>query len=383
MLDFLLNILIVIVILGVLVFVHELGHLLAAKLIKAKVFEFAIGFGPKLFSFYIGETEYSVRLLPLGGYVNILGESHEEELENLEPERSLRNKSGLQKIFVMIAGVTINFILAIIIYFFLILSSDFKVPISYELKDFHPLGGSIIKEIRGDLEYDKLQEDYPAKKAGIPEKGIIRSFNGNVLDSLELRKSIAENKGKEIVLNVCSDTGDNCKDYNITVNEDGKIGMMIIDNVILYIDYSENKLLSGFNHSINYIRIVGIKLSEMFGNAKQTGDYSEVVGGVSGPIGLYLIVDQLKEYGALVLVEITASLSLTLVIMNILPIPALDGGRILLVVIEMIIRKPLNKKIEALIINISFILLMILMFSVIIKDIVFFNDIKELINGIK
>ena len=215
------------------------------------------------------------------------------------------------------------------------------------------------------------------------DKGIIKSIDGEDVDSLEFRNIISEKKGKEIVLNACDESGNSCKDYNIKVGDDGKIGIYITDNVLFYMDYSENKLFSGVTHSINYIRIVGMKLSDVFGNAKYTGDYSEVVGGVSGPVGLYLIVDQLKEYGVVLLVEITASLSLTLVIMNLLPIPALDGGRILLVIIEMIIRKPLNKKIEALVINISFILLMILMFSIIIKDIVFFNDIKELIESMK
>lgn len=383
MLNSILNIVIVIIILGILVLVHELGHLLAAKLIKAKVFEFAIGFGPKLFSFFIGETEYSIRLLPLGGYVNILGESHDEELDKLDPERSLRNKSGIQRIFVMIAGVLMNFVLANLIYLFLIFYSDFRIPVSYELLDFKPLGGLIQKEIVGDIKYSNLQNDYPAKKAGLPESGVIRSINGDLVDSLELRNIISNSKGENIILNVCNDKGDFCKDYSIEVNDQGKIGIGLFDNVIIYIDYSKNKLLSGFNHSINYVRIVGIKLSEMFNNAQISGDYSEVVNGVSGPIGLYLIVDQLKEYGLLVLLEITASLSLTLVIMNVLPVPALDGGRIFLVIIEMIIRRPLNKKIEALVINISFILLMILMFFVVIKDILFFKEIKELIESIK
>ena len=383
MLDIILNISIVILILSVLVFVHELGHLIAAKLINAKVFEFAIGFGPKLFSKYFGETEYSIRALPLGGYVNILGETHDEELESKDPKRSLRNKSGIQKIFVMIAGVTMNFILAVIIYFFLLLSVDFKMPISSELKDFSPLGAKITKEVVGEFKYTSLIDDLPAKRSGMLDKGIIKSIDGEDVDSLEFRNIISEKKGKEIVLNACDESGNSCKDYNIKVGDDGKIGIYITDNVLFYMDYSENKLFSGVTHSINYIRIVGMKLSDVFGNAKYTGDYSEVVGGVSGPVGLYLIVDQLKEYGVVLLVEITASLSLTLVITNLLPIPALDGGRILLVIIEMIIRKPLNKKIEALVINISFILLMILMFSIIIKDIVFFNDIKELIESMK
>ena len=108
--SFIINILLFILVVSILTFVHELGHFLAAKAVGAKVFEFAIGFGPKLISKKIGETEYSIRLLPLGGYVKILGDGDpgEEKIKKGDAKRDLSKKPKWQQIIVMAAGVTMN-----------------------------------------------------------------------------------------------------------------------------------------------------------------------------------------------------------------------------------------------------------------------------------
>src|SRR5690606_34723197 len=117
------------------------------------------------------------------------------------------------------------------------------------------------------------------------------------------------------------------------------------------------------------VQLIGDRFSEMFSIAKRTGDYSEITTSVSGPVGMYVIIDYLKSYGWPVILGLVADFSLTLAVFNALPIPALDGGRVFLIIVEAIIRRPLNDKLKAVVINVSFLLLLVLMVAIIFKDI--------------
>jgi regulator of sigma E protease len=124
---------------------------------------------------------------------------------------------------------------------------------------------------------------------------------------------------------------------------------------------------------------MGYVLSGMFSTAQETGDYQEVaVNSFSSPIALYFVIDSFKEYGPIAIIRLIGEFSFSLAIINILPIPALDGGRILLLIIEFIRRKPMNRKVENAIIAISFYALMLLMLAVVLKDIIFINVIKDM-----
>lgn len=361
--------------LGILVFIHELGHYIAARLVNAKVEEFAIGLGWKLWGKKIGETEYRLNLLPLGGYVKILGESEKEKADD---PRDLRNKTPLQRIFVMVAGVVMNFVLASIIYYVLFMFIGFKFYLPDNLSNFKPYLGTVTTEKFEDkVQYNGLSEGLGAKKSGMPDKGEIKSINGKVLVySYEIPQIVQANKGRTIKVEVCNEE---CKTYDVEVNADGKMGVSVVPNYMYMMNYEQNKLTAGPAHGVNMIRLMMTTLGDIFSRAKTTGNYSEAVNTVSGPVGIYLAIDTVKGYGITSVIGLMADLSLVLAFMNILPIPALDGGRILLTLPELITRKPLNAKLEAILINVSFALLLILMFAIIIKDFVFLEEIKKLL----
>ncbi len=378
MLNTLINIILVIGILGVLIFIHELGHFIAARLCKVRVDEFAIGLGPKLFSFRRGETEYRLNILPIGGYVKILGEGDEVVgKKDTKDPRNLKNKSKAAQIFVMLAGITMNLFLAASIYFYFISSTNYRWALQPDFVDFNPWFGETVVEKKGELLYTGLVEDMNAQRAGLPKEGEIISFNGEAVSySYEFIDLLSENAGKDIALEICNDE---CSTHNVEVSDVGTIGIYLPHNYEVYISYEKTGVFSGLAHSANIVQLIGERFSEMFSSAKRTGDYSEITTSVSGPVGMYVIIDYLKSYGWPVLLGLTADFSLTLAVFNALPIPALDGGRVFLILVEAIIRKPLNEKLKAVIINVSFLMLLALMIAIIFKDIFTIDQLRSLL----
>ncbi len=377
--SFIINILLFILVIGILTFVHELGHFLAAKAVGAKVFEFALGFGPKLISKKIGETEYSIRLLPLGGYVKILGDGDpgEEKIKKGDEKRDLSKKPKWQQIIVMVAGVTMNILLGIIIFYIVLFSNDWELVLNNEFADFKPIGATVSRVRDGDVEYSELIEDGQAKKAGMPESGILRSINGKEIEySDDVSKILANKKNESVVLNVCQE--DVCTEYTVTTSEDGKIGVLLPANFYMSLSYKDNKVFSGFAHVLNNFKLIFSKMRDMVSQARKTGDYSELSNSVSGPVGIYFVIDYFKKFGVVPFLGMIADLSMSLALINILPIPALDGGRIMILLIEWIVGKELDEKVESRIINISFIFLIILILFIIIKDIVNIDSIRNI-----
>ncbi|HPR91793.1 MAG TPA: RIP metalloprotease, partial [Candidatus Dojkabacteria bacterium] len=140
----------------------------------------------------------------------------------------------------------------------------------------------------------------------------------------------------------------------------------------------EHKLFAGFSHIRNSLVLIGNKLEEMIGNARLSGDYSELSNSVSGPVGIYFVIDYFKKFGVIPFLGMIADLSVSLALVNVLPIPALDGGRVMILLLEWIAGKELDEKIETKIINGSFIFLIILILFIIIKDIVNIDSMKEI-----
>jgi regulator of sigma E protease len=374
------TIILVILVLGILIFVHELGHYLAARLVGATVLEFALGFGPRIVSKEYKGTVYSIRLLPLGGFVNILGEGdpneiEEERLKEIDPEGDLRNKSKWAQAFVMLAGIIMNVLLAVSFYFIVIGSSNWRIAVPYEFEDFKALGAKIERVRETDVPYEVIEESL-ADESNMPDSGYIKEINGQEVEYVEDISRLIE--GNEFVDVLACNKDEVCDVYEVKVGEDGKIGIAIGYNYLLYIDYSDYKIFAGFSHFVNNIRLTGRVLGSLFEEAQETGDYSALSQSVSGPIGIFFLVDYFKELGWIPFLSLVADLSLSLAVMNILPIPALDGGRVLIVAIEGIMRKDLDLKVETIIINISFIILMVFVVLVMIKDIVNIDELKSL-----
>lgn len=372
------NILLFLLVISILTFVHELGHFISAKIIGAKVLEFSLGFGPKLFSKKWRETIYSFRGLPFGGYVKILGDGDpgEEMDSKADSKRDLRKKPKWQQIFVMLSGVTMNILLAISIYYVVLASNGWELVLNSDFKDFKAIGAEVYLEREGDVEYEII-EGGKASEAKLPEKGFIKSIdNKEIVYMEEVGEYISTKKGETISINICVD--EKCSDYVIEVPEEGKIGISLPSNYLVILSYKEHKLFAGFSHIRNSLVLIGNKLEEMIGNARLSGDYSELSNSVSGPVGIYFVIDYFKKFGAIPFLGMIADLSVSLALVNVLPIPALDGGRVLILLLEWIAGKELDEKIETKIINGSFIFLIILILFIIIKDIVNIDSIKEL-----
>ena len=374
------NILLFLLVVSILTFVHELGHFIAAKAVGAKVFEFSLGFGPKLFSKKIGETMYSIRALPFGGYVKILGDGDPEELKisKEEKKKDLSKKPKWQRIIVMLAGVTMNILLSISIYYIVLAANGWELVLNQEFENFKPVGATIYRERDGDVEYELL-DGGNAQEAGLPEKGIVKSVNGIKIEYTDdVGKIIRSKKGEYVSINACVE--DICTDYNVKVSDEGKVGIFMLSNYIVILSYKESKLFAGFSHIRNRLVLIKNKLTDIISQAKVTGDYTELSNSVSGPVGIYFVIDYFKKFGIVTFIGMVADLSVSLAIVNLLPIPALDGGRVFILLIEWIVGKELDEKIESKIINISFIFLIIVILFVIIKDIVNIDSIKELFN---
>ena len=377
MISTLVNIILFVFVVGFLTLIHELGHFLAAKLVGAKVYEFSLGFGPKLISKKYKETLYCIRGIPLGGFVKILGDGDpgEYEKENKEDlaksEYNLNNKSKIAQIFVMLAGVFMNILFAIIFYYAILGLNEWKTtPIYVNLEEVNVVG----VELERVVGY-QLMEDSPASEAGLPVYGLIKQADGIVVRSRDDLIEILE--GREVVsLLVCDDMGLECSDYEVDVDEEGRIGVYISHGSIL--DYGGNRVFAGPVYLVNNLKIISRVLGSMIGTARETGDYSDLSNTVSGPIGIFLLIDSLRTRGTIVFLSLIADLSISLAIINLFPIPALDGGRVLIVALEGIFRKDFDEKWKAIIINVSMILLLVLVVLIMIKDVVNFESMREM-----
>ena len=341
-------------ILGVIVFVHELGHFYTARKLGIGVEEFGFGF---LHEFWYKKNGimYSVNLIPIGGFVKIKGESGESN----DPD-SFINQPIWKRAIVLFAGVFMNFVLACVA-----LGIGFVIGIPTSLD-----GVSADAKIRDK----KIQiiEIYPgssAEKAGVKLGDYIISLDGNNFDnSKNAIDYIQNNQDNDIEVLLISEGNNktvNIKPESIDGVTDSKVfGVSLVD--VGLVSYPIHKaLFYGFKAGIN-LTIVIVQAFYNFIAELFHGGGTE---NVSGPIGVAVFTKHAIAMGFEYLLNFTALLSINLAIINIFPFPALDGGRLLFLLIEKIRRKPNNQKIEAIVHNIGFGLLMLLMVLVTYKDV--------------
>jgi len=370
----LLSIVIFIFILGFLIFIHEFGHFIIAKKSGVKVEEFGFGFPPRVWGKQKGETIYSINAIPLGGFVKLYGE--DEKPQHLEDPRSFASKSSFAKTLILSAGVVMNLLLAVAIFYFLVGFSGFQsqCPLIY---DYHfPFG-----EQQNFISILAIAKDSPAEKVGLQSKDIIIEGNGiEFKNSKQLIKFINENKGKEIILKIKNSIGGEAKDIEVIprVNppeNEGSLGIALGD--IAEIQYSTGleKTLVGFLHSFNFAHYSLVGLGHLIKVSFQEQTVEPLAGAVVGPFGILAITKLTIKAGFIAILELIALISLALAIVNILPFPALDGGRLVFVGFEFFTKKRVPLKVERNINLIGFILLILLLMLVSYKDILQFKDI--------
>lgn len=343
-----LNIILFILILGVIVFIHEFGHFTFAKLTGVYVYEFSIGMGPKLWSKKGKETEYSLRAIPIGGFCQMAGEDMEDdELKKIPKNKRLQSKSVWQRFLIMFFGAGNNFISAILILFFLALIWG---------------GSSMTPQIT------EVTKDYPAAKAGIQAGDIVKEINGHKIktsDDISLYLAIADPKEKSTFV-VEKGNG-----YEVTYKFKAKKVKEKDEVSYVYGIGMQQEKTKGFVNAIKYtvkktgsiFKQMGVTVGYLF-----TGGIS--LNQLSGPVGIYSIVGESSKAGVANILYLVAFLSINVGFINLLPLPAFDGGHILFLIIEAIKGSPVKPEVEEKIHGIGMMLLLLLMVVITINDII-------------
>lgn len=333
------NLFAAIVVFGLLIAIHEAGHFFVARWAGMRVDRFSIGFGPALATFRRGETEWRIGVLPFGGYVQIAGMNRGEETSDAADPRSYANQPAWKRLLVILAGPAMNYALAWTLLVGLLLSGAVSV----------------------DLESTKIGEvmpGMPAASAGLQNGDTIRSVGGTdvsdfrgVAEALQSHKSgtvplVIEREGRQLTVPV-------------TPNDEGQIGIRPPEVLVSY-GFGEALQRATSTTVIGSLAIVAGLVDLVRGRAK---------GGLMGPVGIASEVAKQAERGVRWLLGIVVNLSIALGFFNLLPIPALDGGRGVFILAEMIRRKPVDAKAEQWVHAIGFLLLLALILIVTVGDV--------------
>ncbi len=341
----LLYILLAVLVFGVLIFIHEFGHYITARIFHVSINEFSIGMGPKLFNFTSKKTSivYSLRLLPIGGYVSMVGEDEESDDEN-----ALCKKPAWQRFIIVAAGAVMNITVGIVLMVVL-------VALCFNI------GGTTISKF--DSEYSDISE-----KSGLMIGDTILEIDGEkVKYTQELLYAVFDKATKPIDITVKRD-GEKVVLNDVVfpvLEEDGvKFGDIFFKVAPLEKNF-KNVMAYGVSSAFNTIEIIWDSLTGLI-----TGKYG--VSQLSGPVGATSAVAQTAKSSLPDLVYMGIFISMNLGIFNLLPLPALDGGRLVFIIIEMIRRKPIPAKYEGYVHFAGIVILMIFMALITFKDIISF-----------
>jgi len=379
------TVIIFIAILSVLVFVHELGHFVMARKFGVKVSEFGLGFPPRVWGIYktkdgkwknvwgtkkteelkdMSDTLYSINLLPLGGFVAIKGENgatEEEIAKGVVDEDNFIKKPIWQRCFILSAGVAMNVFLAAILF-----SVGFMVGLPQVLDDSVPASAKIIDE---RIQITEILPDSPADVAGIQRGDIILNINNTkfITDS-ELQEFVNKNTGQELNYNIKRGSEEFVIQATPEIlKETGKggIGVAIAQTGIVKYPWYQ----AIWQGVITTIILLGAIVVAFFDLIKNLITGAGISAEIAGPVGIATVTGEMANLGWVYLMQFTALLSVNLAVVNFLPFPALDGGRVLFLIIEKLKGRPVKREVEAFLHYIGFALLMVLIIFVTFKDI--------------
>lgn len=347
--NFLITLLILFIILSVIIIVHEFGHFIAAKKGGVYIDEFSLGMGPQLLKYKPkkSETTYSLRAFPIGGFVS-MAEKEDPSNKAIKKNQVLENKSFGRKLLVLINGILFNCFLAIFLFF-----------VSGLLYG-RPVSEPVINKVVGGM---------AAEKAGLESGDKILEVNGvkiNTWDDFLLEASAKKLKD-EYIFKVEKSNGD-IKEYNLVPEVQEVEGQEV---KVFGIQSSGTTYYKGFKNAVIYafegfytnFKTIFKILGNLF-----TGEVP--VKSLSGPVGIYSLVDSVKSQGLNTLLYLTAYLSINVAIINLIPIPVFDGGRVLILLIEKITRKKSSENLEAILNYVGFALMILLMLYVTFNDII-------------
>ena len=327
------NLIVFFLILGLIIFIHELGHFITAKLFGVYCAEFSLGMGPKIFSKKKGETDYQVRALPIGGYVAMAGETDQEDNEIMKDvpyERTLKGIKTWKKCVIMLAGVFMNFVLALVLLIsvYSVIDVQTNLPVIGGLaKD----GGALQAGIEVGDTIDKItidgQESLIASYSDITK--VLSNDNLNLdTDTVNVNIEITRD-GQTIQKDVVASYNKDSDSYRIGINPQTR-------NLSFF-----EAIQYGFNQFCTYALIIFTTLGKLITDSANT------IGQLSGPAGIYNVTAQVTESGSIsTLLSLTALLSTNIGMFNLIPIPGLDGSQVLIALIERLIGREIPIKIK-------------------------------------
>ncbi|MCL5290834.1 MAG: RIP metalloprotease RseP [Bacillota bacterium] len=331
-----------VVVFGLLIFFHELGHFLVAKRVGIMVHEFSLGFGPKVFGIHRGDTRYNLRLLPLGGFVRMAGMDPNEEEDKLIPvEKTFNHKTAMQRAAVIIAGPLMNFALAAVLFAFILMLQGVPDPASTRI-------GEVL-------------QNSPAQRAGLQAGDVITAINNNPVENWEqLVAETNKNPGQPLQIKILRDT----QELNLKVatvkDETGQYKMGIRPTM-----KKEDPLSALAKGTAFTVQISGLILSFLGQMFTQQAPMD-----LGGPVRVVSEIGKAAEFGIFNVMQLAAFLSINLGLFNMLPIPALDGSRVLFLLWEKVAGRPVEPSKESFIHLVGFGLLLLLMVVITYNDIV-------------
>lgn len=323
------------VILTVLVVIHEAGHFFTAKKFGIKVEEFGFGFPPRAFGIKKGETVYSINWLPIGGFVKLYGEDEAGSGKIGAPKKITKDlsraffvRSAWQRALVILAGVIMNFLLGAVLISFIFAWSGVSVP--------------------DKITISEVVKSSPAESAGFLKGDVVKSIDGiSTPDSNALISYVDKHKGSEITAKV--QRGNSQVDLKVTPRKispsgQGPLGIGISQNFVLKKFVWYEAIWMGFGEALSRSWLI---LAGLWMVVSQLVIKASLPAGVAGPVGIAQLTGQVAESSGLIgILNLTSFISINLAVLNILPIPALDGGRLFFILIELITRKKVNPKYE-------------------------------------
>lgn len=354
------SVLVFIIVLSILILVHELGHFLLARKLGVMVEEFGFGLPPRLIGKRIGETIYSINLFPFGGFVKLHGEDYGEKLKY--PRRAFMRKGKKVRFVIVTAGVLMNLLLAIV---------SFGIVYSFS---------GIPRETK-NVKVVEIETSSPAQVAGILVGDIVRKVDKKEVATVEeFVNSVEQKKGKKLELEIertlpakSTEVPGGIVKLTITPRENppegqGPLGVIITNTEIYYppvILRPFYGIYYGSKEAYFWGENLVVALIQLFANLFK----GKIPHDIAGPVGIFALTSKAAQYGILAVINFIGIMSMNLAILNIIPFPALDGGRVLFIVLERVIGKRVLPKIEATIHAVGMIILLLLLLAITAQDI--------------
>lgn len=343
------SLLIFLLVLSLLIFIHEFGHFITAKIFGIKIEEFGFGYPPRLWAKKIKETTYSINIIPFGGFVKLLGQDSGErkKIKTKEIKKAFFSQPKKIRALIIIAGILGNFFLGILCFTFIYCHIGIPVKLGY-------------------LEIQEVIKDSPAYAAGLEKKEKIYTINNQKINNtLSFLKFLENNQGKTISITT------NKGQYNLTLKQnplpgEGRLGLLLSDTELRFFPWWQMPFRAAFSGlketaewTLLVLQSIIISLHQLF---------KGIAPEVSGPIGIFQLTSQAAKAGYLELVQFIGILSVNLAVLNLLPFPALDGGHLLFLVLADFLGKKRKEKIENIANALGMAFLLVLMLLITIND---------------